>query len=332
MRPVEAQPGAPSSLAPQSKRRLLLVADDSSAPIFLRIVAELEAQGFAVVRVVSEPEAFEIRELEPMARGVQAVALVELAVRTDEIRIRILDLVRGRNARQRLPTDEGLAVTSLRIAEILRLHLGDLLRGPALPPLPAATRAAPEPSLGDAERAKARDPAGSALYLGLGPARSVAWRATSWQGALGWRWPLSAGHGLEASASFPVVAGSVPASGGGRARIEPWAVGLAWDWSPLGSHAGIVDGSLGLGVWAMRLDAIGEPAPSQTSERHTRFSAAPFLQLRGRALIASQFRLRADLRATSVWPRFSVRGADSRIGRWGALVGIASLGVEAWLP
>jgi hypothetical protein len=316
------------SAASPASVRIVLVTDQADAGIVPLLRAEFEALGMQVDLVDRGPSEIVPRDLSLLARRHQAVAAVRVLGAPGSVEVWIADRVTGKVVLRQVIEKSGGKVdetlVAVRAVELLRGSLMELdapheSRGD-LPP-PAALRALA--SFVDQRERFALGVSGAGMWSAGGatmvPAFTLAltWRA--------WRW-----FAWRASGATALVAATLSAQEGSAELTLRWAEIDALVVTP--PSIGRFRGSLGLGLGLHALSMEGRPIVPYTGDKETLWSLAPTVSASGGYVVAGPARVVVGAWAASMLRFSRVQFAGREVGRYGALLAGAWLGMEVTWP
>lgn len=317
--------------APEATRkpRLMLFTQNATDPLILRVGAELESQGFSVVTVAAPAIDITSREAESIAHSSAAVALVRIVPHRDRVNVSISDLIRNQTYEHTIFTDADRAVTSLRVVEVLRSRLTDLL---ALAPKATTSKAKamPEPKRRTPASPAAGESVGTqaALEVAIAVAKSTGDSGLGVLAHIAYRSSFAPPYGLEAQALIPVSSSSLDAGNVGSAEIDFGLLTVGALYRPLAftSSPWVTDFGLGAGGLLLQAEGVADSRFDESSQ--TRLSFFPYLRTGLGLALSDAFRARADVLAGAAIPRAELLADDVVFGTWGRLILIATFGME----
>jgi hypothetical protein len=328
LRTVSARGESVATSRSPSRVRIVLVTNHADAGIVPLLRAEFEALGMHVELEDRGPNEIAPRDLNLVARRHQAVAAVRVLLAVGVVEVWIADRATGKVVLREVIQQGGGKVdetlVALRAVELLRGSLMELdaphePRG-EVPPSPALRAIAS--AVDDRER-YGLTVVGAGMWSEGGstavPAFSLAltWRA--------WRWFACRAWGATA-----LVPATLSAQEGSAALTLRWAEIDVLAVTP--PSVSPWRGSVGVGIGLHMISMEGRPIEPYWGESKTLWSLAPTVSASVGYVVAGPVRVVLDAWATSMLRFSRVQFAGREVGRYGALLAGAGLGMEVTWP
>jgi hypothetical protein len=307
----------------QSARRVLVVIDKATAPLMVRIQAEIAALGLVVVTSgASGP-------LEVSAREQHAVAAVRELPSRKGVELWMADVTTGRTLARQLIVDErpegpDQTLVALQTAEILRTGLFPRTNHVEPPAAPVV----PPPAASVTDRASPTQTGDTRARAGIGGLYSRGGVDASLQASLSLQryWWRTLGVALTLSA--PIVRGSISGPEG-RALVGAYLAGVELC-SGLPQHDSrwLLTGGLGAGIAYLRTEGRSNQPLVPVSSGAV--SAVGYARVELGLKLSHRARLGLAGTAGTTFSSVKIRFAGSQAGTWGSLLlaAFAQFGVD----